>query len=375
MLCKGKDAGMKWRVFGLLRIVLVGMIVINFNSCGSDSNEWMQIESEILNQGIEGEIIEETETNGIEINETDEIKINEIESNRIEEVSFLREYEDIINIEEVDITHDGIEDKVVTSLYYGSENREEISLDEKLKKGMCHVRVYDGTQILEDGLHSKKDCIWERDYGLPHVGNGQLYLLDWNGEDFLISNSDYMSGGNAAFEFTVFYLTNSGEVVEKEGKRLIFCLNINLAARPGVPVDEAVEYTECLDEWLKDSELLVYFTVSSEPRVRTFDEGCSARADEIWDWISDITTEITIENLYDVLTIYNEKVYGQLPEKTEIETAEILDEKKTEMIVNIEEADVTHDGVLDKIVVKLHNDVIGLEEGKSPQELFELSYC
>lgn len=219
--------------------------------------------------------------------------------------------EEIVNIEEADITHDGVPDKIVSYIRDRVfEGEEPMTAKERLNRmGECVVRVYDGTALSEDETFSPEDCIWECSHATPHVGNGQLYLTERDGESFFIENSDYMNQGMGIYGYHVFYLEDSREKIVAEDQ-----LNFYLSAvyPPDAIlkfVETALAYTKGLEKELEGSKLLVYCSVGQEARLRTFDEACSARAEEIWLWAfeendKDTAEEITMENLPKVLEAY-----------------------------------------------------------------------
>ena len=241
---------------------------------------------------------------------SDGIKATEI--NNLED--WAETAEEIVNVEEADLTHDGVPDKIVSYIWYGDyEDGLEKTAEEKLNsQGACIIRVYDGRQLSSDGIYEEESCIWERTYGVPHVGNGQLYLLRYNGETYLLENSDYIMQGAACFEYRVFYLNNEKEEIITEKNELPFSITEEnlLYNEEAFPIEEGMAYTEALARLLKESTLLIYCNVDQNPRIRTFEKSCTAEAEEIWNWMKDyVDMEITMENLHDVLTVYYQEVW------------------------------------------------------------------
>lgn len=221
--------------------------------------------------------------------------------------------EKIVNIEEVDITHDGVPDKIVTYIVSKEpEYSEGKTLEELVSESYASkIRVYDGKGIGEQDTYEPQDCIWEGMYGIPHVGNGQLYLLESNGKPYLLFNSDYIIQGWASFGYRVFYLNEKGEeIIEKEAELPFMLTRLFPESESNFSVEESIVYTEALDELLGDSKLLAYYTVDQTPRASTFEKECSAKAEEIWDFAeSTVEQEITMENLREMLEVYEAIVW------------------------------------------------------------------
>lgn len=252
-------------------------------------------------------------TEGMELEQTaeDTVKWNEI----------------VVNVEEADLTHDGVMDKIVSRIYYPSW--EEGKSVKELLEGCerCYVSVYDGNGLIEDGINFNGTCIWEKAFSGIHPENGQLYLLNKNGEDYLIWNSDYSIMGHGCYNYRVFYLTGKQEEIGEirdghlastlgkvfgEGEERVvaedsghFSYTNKSGQNIEFPIEHLISYTENLNTYLKDSVLLVYCN-TSESRIRTFEESCSASVFELWKFLigDRDREEITMETLREEMERY-----------------------------------------------------------------------
>lgn len=393
----------KMKLF-VVSVAVFGLIFLN--SCGSDSDGKIQemsrelevSESEVLeSEVLESEMIQVLEQNDIEndikmetdsnsdILEKGEESISAIlEQKTVEE---LYEFGIVVNVEEADVTHDGVMDKIVTRIYPVNRHNAKDDLIGKTAKELledyatCMVSVYDGNEWVEEGMDFKGEGIWSKDFSMSHVGNGQLYLVNHGGKDYLIWNVDYCSTGYASYEYRMFYLNGKEEeVVEKNG------IDFPVSAfflQDAISIDEMIAYTEDLDRKLNGSTLLVY--CSGDARIRTFDEECSADVFDLWDWLKseDFSDDFTMESLREALGQYydelDRKRQGIEPEilafqkdalsnqSVETETSAFEERDWKAIVVNVEEADFTHDGIMDKIVTRI--TYAGLEEKITAREL------
>lgn len=373
----------------IVSVAVFGMIFLN--SCGSDfdgKTQEMPKESEVSESEIlESEMIQVLDQNDVKNDRTNDRKTETDTNSDIWEkgeesisaileqktVEELYEFGIVVNVEEADVTHDGVMDKIVTRIYPVIRHNAKDDLKGKTAKELleddaaCVVNVYDGNEWMEEGMNFEEEGIWSKDFSMTHVGNGQLYLVNREGKDYLIWNVDYCSTGYASYEYRMFYLNGKEEVVvEKNG------IDFPVSAyflQDAISIDEMIAYTEDLDRQLNESALLVY--CSEDARIRAFGEECSADAFDLWDWLKseDSSDDFTMESLRKALVQYYEELdrkrQGIGPEITafqkdalsnqsvEPEPSAFDEMEWKEIVVNVEEADLTHDGIMDKIVTRI----------------------
>ena len=260
----------------------------------------------------------------------EEIELDQLAEEEVEE-DFQQDtekwHEIVVNVEEADLTHDGVMDKIVSRIYYPSWGEGKSAKELLEGCGRCYISVYDGNGLIEDGINFNGTCIWEKAFSGVHPENGQLYLLNKKGEDYLVWNSDYSIMGHGCYTYRVFYLTGEQEeIVEiKDGhlattlgrafgeqeERIVaedighFSYTNKSSGNIEFSVEHLISYTEDLNTYLKDSILLVYCN-TNESRIRTFEESCSASVFELWNfliWDRD-REEITIETLREAMERY-----------------------------------------------------------------------
>ena len=245
--------------------------------------------------------------------------------------------EDIINIEEVDFTQDGVMDKAVSKIYYLNEdNMQGKKTDCQWAGGFCKVCIYDGNGLTEKEIASEEksiteylgsgvpvvpygrivegNCIWEADYSTAHAGNGWLFLTTYNGKNCLLSVSNGIWQGSAVFRYQVISFTEEcKEVVEKENEVKFTMYHTAPGGGTGTfPIDEMIAYTEDLKQQLENSILLVYTDVERGAKIRTFEEECTINVFDAWDWLKEYHNgnDFTMESLREAMEKYYKEVWN-----------------------------------------------------------------
>ncbi|WP_409969886.1 hypothetical protein RFF05_08295 [Bengtsoniella intestinalis] len=113
------------------------------------------------------------------------------------------EVKKVIYTQMADVTHDGIDDVIETSITILSDMQDK-TLKALLKMTIpCDIAVYDTT------LSTNKP-IYEQSYGAPHTANGQLSLVEVDGLFYLLEGSLYAGQGAYTFVHSIFSLDNQG---------------------------------------------------------------------------------------------------------------------------------------------------------------------
>lgn len=119
-----------------------------------------------------------------------------------------------IHLEKRDVTHDGVEDFIVTSMKYDPSIidpnlplREKIT--QQIRYDVVNVSVYDGQG--SPTAYSEKQLLWSQDYSWVHVGNGQVSIVQVDGKDYLLTSNLWAGQGAARWTFEIFSLNTTGE--------------------------------------------------------------------------------------------------------------------------------------------------------------------
>lgn len=174
-----------------------------------------------------------------------------------------------INIEKRDITHDGVEDYIVTSMTYDPLYMDvNATLADKIEQQVMYdfvcVKVYEGSNTSD--TYSEEQLLWSQEYSRVHAGNGQLSVVRMDDKDYLLTSSLWAGQGFATWEFEVFSLNEMGdkEVIDKQSVE--FKLNEDDSAD-----DECyAEYNHSLEEYIADGILIVACDIDFEQQfIRT----------------------------------------------------------------------------------------------------------
>ena len=163
------------------------------------------------------------------------VKISEHEEGVSEPEAYYQENNYIrkqLNLEKADLTHDGVEDYIVTAMYFtpGTEVTAE-NLDAAIQEQIWYVdvfvEVYDGSKIT--GEEKVGEPIWIGGYSATHAGNGQINLVHRDGRDYLLESSLWTGQGMLGYTYEVFSLDGEGN------KAVADDYNINFVMESGNP--------------------------------------------------------------------------------------------------------------------------------------------
>lgn len=332
------------RVYGIFLAGVLG--VGSISSCGSelseqrmdsieadritieiDKDENMPNVQENVQENMQENVQEELEASILWNTYHDESVIVEEESLENDAFSDLYMMERVVNVEEADLTHDGVMDKIVSRIYYPSSDEGKTASELINGRGRCYISVYDGDGLTEDWGNFDGKCIWEKAFSTIHPENGQLYLINDKGQDYLLWNTDYSIMGHGCYTYRVFYLTGEQEeIVRREDGHLASTLGKAFGEKEEIieaedsghfsytnrdsgniefPIDHLIEYTKELEKYMEESTLLIYCS-TDEGRIRTFEEECSADVLELWGFLKSDRDkeELTMETLRETMERY-----------------------------------------------------------------------
>lgn len=253
------------------------------------------------------------------------LKTNAYEPEK-KEPEAVREFEEkIIHTAYADVTHDGIEDAVVTSLAREKEAGLEpdgMTPEEILSTNvtLCHIRVYDGT-VLESARKGEgfdtSYAIWEKELAQPHAGNGMVFLTRQEGQDYLLESSAWFGQGAGEYRYQVFSLDKHKRLYNKDEGQVSFDTNgfaVQEDSEKAFSVPDMVEYTQKLSVWTDQAVLLARTDVDEEPRITTPEKEAAMEAWEIWKPLLS-SQEISLtgsDDLEKALTQYREDIFQNL---------------------------------------------------------------
>ena len=126
-----------------------------------------------------------------------------------------------INVEHRDVTHDGVEDYIVTSMRYDSAiiDMNAVQADkiaQQIIYDVVSVKIYEGQK--DSDTYSEEELLWSRDYSTVHVGNGQISIIRLDGKDYILTSNLWGGQGVATWDYEVFSLNEAGarEVIDNQ---------------------------------------------------------------------------------------------------------------------------------------------------------------
>lgn len=183
-----------------------------------------------------------------------------------------------LNLEKADLTHDGVEDYIVTAMYFttGTEVTAE-NLDAAIQEQIWYVdvfvEVYDGSKIT--GEEKVGEPIWVGGYSAVHAGNGQINLVRRDGRDYLLESSLWTGQGMLGYTYEVFSLDGEGNKSVAEDYNINFVME---AGNPDRVLPEAEQKEQLLTfknritSWFEDGLLLAATDVDLKRQLITMGE-------------------------------------------------------------------------------------------------------
>jgi len=204
--------------------------------------------------GIENELQEEKEES---IKENDNVAGQE----KIELIT------EEINVEKSDVTHDGVADYIVTSMTYNPMYMDASTalpdrIAQQIMFDVIHVKVYEGQDSSD--TYSEDNLLWSYEFSRVHVGNGQLSIVQWNGQDYLLLSNLWGGQGIAGWDYEVFSLSESGE------KQVVDDQAVTFEMEEGSSAEGYEEFQRSLEQYIPDGILIVACDIDMEHQmVRT----------------------------------------------------------------------------------------------------------
>lgn len=176
---------------------------------------------------------------------------------------------EVINVEKRDVTHDGVEDYIVTSMTYDSNYMDENApqmekIAQQVRYDLIDVKVYEGTNA--SNPYSEQTLLWSQEYSSVHAGNGQLSIVQVDDKDYILTSNLWAGQGLATWEFEVFSLNETGDKSVIDNQSVEFKLEEDEFA------DEEyyAEFKHSLEKYIADGILIVACDIDLEQQfVRT----------------------------------------------------------------------------------------------------------
>ncbi len=176
-----------------------------------------------------------------------------------------------INVEKRDVTHDGVADYIVTSMTYEPAYMDaNASLLDRIEKhirfDLVQVNVYEGQELSD--TYRDENLLWSHDFSSVHVANGQLSIVQWKGQDYLLMSNLWGGQGTAGWDYEVFSFNASGE------KHVLDNKSIQFEMGEGSSAEGYEEFQHSLERYIPNGTLIVACDIDMERQlVRT--EGTS----------------------------------------------------------------------------------------------------
>lgn len=163
----------------------------------------------------------------------------------------------VLNVQLADLTHDGVDDYVVTIIYVNPSVTTQDPSEMLNNAGVGYIQVYDGSNT--DGLDALGTLLWEKEFASAHAGNTQVNLVHREGLDYLMPTDIYSMMGTYYFHYEVLYLDAKGNKHVVEEQSLNYDTNKGGEQVP-LSVEQKQEiggFKEKLETWFEGATLLV----------------------------------------------------------------------------------------------------------------------
>ncbi len=173
-----------------------------------------------------------------------------------------------LHVEMADVTHDGVQDYIVTEMYFAPE--EDVSpenLEDMMQQHIwmdaAYVNVYDGARIKDE---ADAEPIWVQEYSAVHAGNGQLCIVYRDGLAYLLTSGLWQGQGFVGYGFEVLALDSRGrEYIIAEGNTQFEDMKITRDEQKEL----ITEFKNHIKPWFEDAVLIIATEVEIEEQFIT----------------------------------------------------------------------------------------------------------
>lgn len=235
------------------------ILTLTLSGCSNASNQSTETQSEI--QSVISSELQVQET--IENTESQQAPLEDTKVAPNTKVSSKDYYIEndwnkrVLNVQLADVTHDGVDDYVVTIIYVDPSVTTQDPSEMLDNAGVGYIHVYDGSNT--DGLDALGTLLWEKEFASAHAGNAQVNLVHREGLDYLMPTDIYSMMGTYYFHYEVLYLDAEGNKYIVEEQSLNYDTNKGGEQVP-LSVEQKQEiggFKEKLEKWFEGATLLV----------------------------------------------------------------------------------------------------------------------
>ena len=183
-----------------------------------------------------------------------------------------------LNVEKADVTQDGIDDYIVTAMYFSPGTKvTNKNLDETIQEQLGYedvfVEVYDGSKV--KNLKKLETPIFVSGFSAVHAGNGQMNLVYRDGNVYLLESNLWEGQGFLGYSYEVYSLDGEGN------KNVVDNYDINFVMEAGLPEralpkeqqrEQLLEFKNKITSWFDDALLLAATDVSFDKQLITMGE-------------------------------------------------------------------------------------------------------
>ncbi|MBP5264322.1 MAG: hypothetical protein J6Z33_08130, partial [Lachnospiraceae bacterium] len=209
--------------------------------------------------------------------------------------------EEIISVREAELTRDGVPDLIVTSVTYQADSKK-FPWKERMEEhgDVCRIRVYDGNDAsILAGEYPTQKAIWLSEVFHPYEWDEYIFLCEKNGKSYILDGTHGPEQGDLSLGYSVYAFGPNG-IYEIDDAAINVDFNV---PESQWPMDEMLEYTEKLYDWIGDAKLIACVEHDWEYRISSFDR--NARGDylqrpvreasygawEIWNILNEIISK------------------------------------------------------------------------------------
>ncbi len=178
-----------------------------------------------------------------------------------------------------DLTHDG--------------NMETIIVDTS--------RVAEKQTAVISVVNEYSETLWSNEAATAHAGWNSLYLTTINGMDYILRYQPSMFQGNAAYEYDLFYLNNTGSKLSYDSDRMEFSIN---PGKIDYEPENLASFAGKINEFFKNSYLLLS-TENGDVKYSTPQNKITGA--ENYSWLDDGGITYESQELLDKLIKFKEK--------------------------------------------------------------------
>ncbi|ACL20427.1 hypothetical protein [Desulfitobacterium hafniense] len=148
-------------------------------------------------------------------------------------------------------------------------------------KETVKVIAFDNGQYFELQIGNSEDPIlWKTEAATAHMGWLALFLCQWDGADYLLRYSPYMSQGMCHYRYDLFFLDSSGNEVIVDSNAVYFDINFGSPVHLSFNPAEIAAFMHKVNAYLENSVVLL----NTDGNLKFADE--SHLQDALW-WLDD----------------------------------------------------------------------------------------